>query len=127
MGPVVGRTKHTIRTSDGRMLNSAVVGSCISPFREVRRWQARQFATDALRILLVPTGEWSDGSLEQIRLSLQSKLGGSLEVELELVSEIPLAPNGKVQTIVPLDSLAAATAPAPRSDWRSPSEDADFA
>jgi len=127
MGPVVGRTKHTIRTTDGRMLNSAVVGSCISPFREVRRWQARQFATDGLRVLLVPTGEWSDGSLEQIRLSLQGKLGGSLEVELELVSEIPLAPNGKVQTIVPLDSQAAATAPAPRCDWRSPSEDADFA
>ena len=103
MGPVAGRSKHTIRTADGRMLNSAVVGSCISPFREVRRWQARQLASDALRVLLVPTGEWSDSSLEQIRLSLQAKLGGSLEVDLELVSEIPLAPNGKVQTIVPFD------------------------
>ena len=103
MGPVAGRSKHTIRTADGRMLNSAVVGSCISPFREVRRWQARQLASDALRVLLVPTGEWSDSSLEQIRLSLQAKLGGSLEIDLELVSEIPLAPNGKVQTIVPFD------------------------
>jgi phenylacetate-CoA ligase len=126
MGPVAGRTKHTIRTADGRMLNSAVVGSCISPFGEVRRWQARQVASDALRILMVPTGEWSDGSLEQIRLSLQAKLGRSLKVDLELVTEIPLAPNGKVQTIVPLDGLAAATSPAPEYGWRSPSERADF-
>jgi phenylacetate-CoA ligase len=127
MGPVVGRTKHTIQTADGRVLNSAVVGSCISPFREVRRWQARQVATDAMRVLLVPAAGWTEGSLEQIRLSLQAKLGGCLQVELELVSEIPLAPNGKVQTIVPLDGFAAATAPGSGSDWRSPSEDADFA
>jgi len=102
MGPVVGRTKHTIRTGDGRVLNSAVVGSCVSPFREVRRWQARQIAPDRLRVLLVPTREWSDGSLEAIGESFRAKLGDSLMVDLVLVSDIPLAPNGKVQTIVPL-------------------------
>jgi phenylacetate-CoA ligase len=126
MGPVIGRTKHTIRTADGRVLNSAVVGSSISPFREVRRWQARQLAPDILRILLVPTAEWGDGSLEAIRESVRAKLGDALEVELVLVSEIPLAPNGKVQTIIPLHGLAPITSAGPESDGRSPSEAADF-
>jgi phenylacetate-CoA ligase len=109
MGPVAGRTKHTIRTADGRVLNSAVVGSCISPFREVRRWQARQMAPHALLILLVPTVGWSDQSLDEIRRSLHTKLGDGLEVELTLVGDIPVAPNGKMQTIVPLEGFAAVT------------------
>jgi phenylacetate-CoA ligase len=127
MGPVVGRTKHTIRTVDGRVLNSAVVGSCISPFREVRRWQARQLAPDTLRIVLVPTAEWDDGSLEAIRQSVRAKLGDVLAVDLVLVSEIPLAPNGKVQTIIPLDGRVPVTSTSSESGWQSPSEGAGFA
>jgi phenylacetate-CoA ligase len=127
MGPVVGRTKHTIRTVDGRVLNSAVVGSCISPFREVRRWQARQLAPDTLRIVLVPTAEWDDGSLEAICQSVRAKLGDVLAVDLVLVSEIPLAPNGKVQTIIPLDGRVPVTSTSSESGWQSPSEGAGFA
>ena len=127
MGPVAGRTKHTIRTADGRILNSAVIGSCISPFSEVRRWQARQQAPDTLRILLVPSLGWGDTSLGAIRGSLRAKLGQSLMVELVLVSEIPLAPSGKVQTIVPLERLAPLTSTGAEADWRSLSEDAGFA
>jgi phenylacetate-CoA ligase len=127
MGPVAGRTKHTIRTAEGRILNSAVIGSCISPFSEVRRWQARQQAPDTLRILLVPSRGWDDASLDAIRESLRAKLGQSLMVELVLVSEIPLAPSGKVQTIVPLERLAQLTSTGAEADWRSLSEDAGFA
>lgn len=126
MDSVAGRTKHTIRTGDGRVLNSAVVGSCISPFPEVRRWQARQVAPDALRVLLAPTRDWRDGSLDAIRRSLEAKLGQSLAVEVVVVPEIPLAPNGKVQTIVPLDNLASAISPNPGSGWQSPSGDVGF-
>jgi phenylacetate-CoA ligase len=126
MGPVVGRTKHTIRTGDGRVLNSAVVGSCVSPFREVRRWQARQIAPERLRILLVPTEEWSAGSLEAIGESFRAKLGDSLILDLVLVSDIPVAPNGKVQTIVPLHGLTPVTSAGSESDWQSPSEGAGF-
>jgi phenylacetate-CoA ligase len=125
MGPVAGRTKHTIRTGDGRVLNSAVVGSCISPFPQVRRWQAHQVGPDALRVLVAPAHEWEDSILEAVHTSLKAKLGESLTLEVLLVSEIPVAPNGKIQTIIPLDR-AAATLPAPGSEWQSPSGDVDF-
>jgi phenylacetate-CoA ligase len=115
MGPVAGRTKHTIRTGDGRVLNSAVVGSCISPFPQVRRWQVHQVAPDALRVLVAPAHEWEDSILEAVYASLKAKLGESLTLEVLRVSEIPVAPNGKIQTIVPLD-CAAATSPVPGSE-----------
>jgi phenylacetate-coenzyme A ligase PaaK-like adenylate-forming protein len=126
MGPVAGRTRHTVRTADGRVLNSAVVGSGISPFGEVRRWQARQLTPHHLRVLLVPSPDWNDGSMERIRASLEAKLGGSLQLDLVTVPEIPVAPNGKVQTIVPLDEPAPISQ-APLFDPRSASEVAGFA
>jgi phenylacetate-CoA ligase len=126
MGPVAGRTKHTIRTSEGRVLNSAVVGSCISPFREVRRWQARQTAPNALRILLVPTRDWREDTQDAVRRSLEAILGGSLLLEIVVVGEIPLAPNGKAQTIVPLGWPASAISPIPGSALQSPHATAGF-
>jgi len=92
----------------------------------VRRWQARQIAPDRLRVLLVPSGEWNDGSLEAIGESFRAKLGDSLTVDLVLVSDIPLAPNGKMQTIVPLDLLTPITSAGSEADWQSPSEGAGF-
>jgi len=127
MGPVSGRTKHIIRTGDGRVLNSALIGSCISPFPEVRRWQAWQVAPDLLRVLLVPTRGWSDLSLGRIRASLKAKLGDSLDLELMMVPTIPLAPNGKVQTVIPLEDQTLAISQAPLSGWPAPSADAGFA
>ena len=53
-----------------------------------------------------PDGEWQDGSLEAIRQSVRAKIGDTLVVDLVLVSEIPLAPSGKVQTIIPQRSVA---------------------
>lgn len=122
MAPVQGRTKHTIRTPDGRVLNSAVVGSCISPFAEVRRWQVQQTAPDALRVLIVPAAGWADESANAVLRSLGSKLGQSFRLELVTVETIPLAPSGKFQTIVPLKPPPAneSTSPASESVRRSP-------
>jgi phenylacetate-CoA ligase len=102
MGQVEGRSKHLIRTSDGRVLNSARLGSCFSDHREIRRWQAHETGPDALRILLMTTGEWTERTREAVVATMRQVLGDGLGCELVLVEEIPLAPNGKFQTIVPL-------------------------
>ena len=104
MGQVQGRSNHLIRTSDGRVLNSARLGSCFSDRREIRRWQAHETGPDALRILLMTTGEWTERTREAVVATMRKELGDGLRCELVLVlvEEIPLAPNGKLQTIVPL-------------------------
>jgi phenylacetate-CoA ligase len=102
LGPVAGRATDVIRTGDGRVLNSALLGSCFSDHPEIRRWQAHQTAPDTLRILLVVSPRWNEQAREAALASARHKLGEAIRYELVVVDDIPLAPNGKFQTIVPL-------------------------
>ena len=42
MSPVLGRTQHTIRSPDGRMLNTVVVSAIMGAIPEIKRYQVRQ-------------------------------------------------------------------------------------
>jgi phenylacetate-CoA ligase len=124
---VQGRTRHVIRTPDGRVLYGMVLSTVLKTFPEVARWQAQQVAPAKLRILVVPTGGWIPASAGAIVRKLVEKLGDSMDYEVEAVADIPLAPSGKFQTIVPLEPAAAEpTSPASESGLQSPRVSAGF-
>ncbi len=102
--PVQGRTRHVIRTPGGRVLYGMMISTVVKPFKEVRRWQLRQTAKDALRLLVVPSDEWRPDVAGVIARQLTERFGPGLRFDVEAVEEIPLAPSGKLQTIVPLES-----------------------
>ena len=106
LSPVQGRTRHVIRLPDGRVLYGMMVSTVVKPFPEVRRWQLRQTAPDALRLLVVPSPAWTPEVAEKIARQLEEKFGRGLRFEVEPVDDIPLAPTGKLQTIVPLAETA---------------------
>jgi len=99
---VQGRTRHVIRTPDGRVLYGMMVSTVVKPFHEVRRWQLRQTAADSVRLLVVPSPTWRPDAAAEIANELRSKFGPGLQFEVVPVDDIPLAPTGKLQTIVPL-------------------------
>ncbi len=108
---VQGRTRHVIRTPDGRILYGMMVSTVVKPFHEVRRWQLRQTAADGLRLLVVPSPTWRPEAAEELAAKLTGAFGPGLRFDVEPVDHIPLAPTGKLQTIVPLgDSPGSATA-----------------
>jgi phenylacetate-CoA ligase len=110
LSPVQGRTRHVIRTPDGRVLYSMMIGTVVKHFIEVRHWQLRQTAADSLRLLVVPSPTWRPEAAEEIARQLTEMFGPGLRFEVVPVKDIPLAPTGKMQTIVPLDdSPASAT------------------
>ena len=86
-----------------------MVSTVVKTFPEVRRWQLRQTATDALRLLVVPSPSWRPEVAEEIARRLTEEFGPGLGFEVQPVAEIPLAPTGKLQTIVPLEEPPAAT------------------
>ena len=106
--PVQGRTRHVIRLADGRVLYGMMVSTVVKPFPEVRRWQLRQTAPDVVQLLVVPSPAWRPEVAEKIARQLEEKFGRGLRFEVEAVTDIPLAPTGKLQTIVPLAEPAAA-------------------
>ena len=110
LSPVQGRTRHVIRTPDGRVLYGMMISTVVKPFPEVRRWQLRQTAPDALRLLVVPLPTWTPAVAAEITLRLEEKFGSGLRFDVVPVDDIPLAPTGKLQTIVPLaEAKASAT------------------
>lgn len=107
LSAVQGRSRHVIRTPDGRLLYGIILSRVIGPFHEVRRWQLRQTAPDALRLLVVPSLTWRPEAAAEIARQLGDKLGSALRFEVVPVDDIPLAPTGKFQTVVPLADQAA--------------------
>jgi phenylacetate-CoA ligase len=108
LSPVQGRTRHVIRLPDGRVLYGMMISTVVKPFPEVRRWQLRQTAPDALRLLVVPAPTWRPEVAVEVARQLEEKFRG-LRFEVEPVDDIPPAPTGKLQTIVPLAGTGSAT------------------
>jgi phenylacetate-CoA ligase len=115
LSSVQGRTRHVIHMPDGRVLHGTVLSTVLKVFPEVARWQVRQTAPDALRVLVVPTRHWSEGSAQAIAGKMAEKLGAGVHYEVEVVETIPLSPAGKFQTIVPFDGLRTSTSEASES------------
>jgi phenylacetate-CoA ligase len=120
LSPVQGRTRHVIRTPDGRLLYGMMVSTVVKPFQEVRRWQLRQTSPDSLRLLVVPLPTWRPSVAGAIRNALNERFGPGLTFEVVPVDDIPLLSTGKLQTIVPLPETGTLTsAPGTESGTRS--------
>jgi phenylacetate-CoA ligase len=104
LSPVQGRTRHVVRTPDGRVLYGIMVARLLTPFTQVRRWQLRQTGPADLRLLVVPAEGWQADTGAAIARELEERLGPGLHFDVEPVDDIPLAPTGKFQTIVPLET-----------------------
>jgi phenylacetate-CoA ligase len=102
MGPIEGRTRHVIRTPDGRTLNQAGIGASFRREHGVRRWQVRHTAPDSLLILVVTESPWSAGGRARTVNLLGSRLGDAMRIELREVEDIPVTSGGKFQAIIPL-------------------------
>lgn len=104
LGPVLGRSQHVIRAPDGRVINAVTVSSILAGAPEVRRYQVRQTGPRELMILVLPSGSWRDDSAAAIEARFRDRLGDAFSYRVDRVDEIPLAPSGKFQSIVPLTS-----------------------
>lgn len=102
LSPVQGRTRHVIRTPDGRVIYGIMVCKVVNQFPEVRRWQLRQVGPESLRLLVVPSPSWRPEVAKALADQLEERFGAGLHFEVVPVDDIPLAPTGKLQTIVPL-------------------------
>jgi len=100
---VQGRSTQVIRAPDGRrVLNAALAGTLIKQHRGVRRFQVRQVAPDRLEIAVMPGPGWTAESAPALASDISAKLDGTLAVHVVTCEDIPLAPSGKFQAIVPV-------------------------
>lgn len=105
MSRVQGRTAHVIRRPNGAPIMTPFVTSLfgrVNAHEWVRRFQVREEPGQALRFLLNPRQEPTESQRAALTQSVRSALGGDFSVTFEYVDEIPPAPTGKFQYLVPL-------------------------
>jgi phenylacetate-CoA ligase len=105
MTRVQGRTAHVIRRPDGALITTPLITNLFGraqAYEWVRRFQIREDPGHRLCVLLEARRPPSDAQRQTLIRTLQSGVGPDFQVALEIVDQIPVAPSGKLQLLVPL-------------------------
>ncbi|MCA3178843.1 MAG: hypothetical protein O9345_03995 [Burkholderiaceae bacterium] len=100
MGAVEGRRLDMLRTPDGRIVPGEFFPHLMKEVAAVGSFQVRQKRLDRLDILVVPRGELRDDDEAFLRREIAKVFGGSIEITVERVADIPLTPTGKRRVTV---------------------------
>lgn len=102
---VEGRQLDLIRTTDGRLLPGEFFPHLLKDIPGVERFQVVQQTLQKLVLRIVAGKEFNDTARRLLMNALHSHLGANLQVDLQMVSEIPLTASGKLRvTISELES-----------------------
>jgi phenylacetate-CoA ligase len=102
---VHGRTAHAIRRPSGALITTPWVTSLFGRAMAhtwVRRFQVREEPGRQLRFLVDVRRTPSEVQRHTLTEIVESSVGSDFEVAIEIVDRIPMAPNGKLQFLVPL-------------------------
>lgn len=105
MTRIQGRTAHTIVAPDGRLFTGPTIGSIFKAARAyewVRRFQVRECEGNVLLVLVESHHEPTETQTRTLLGEMSKVFGPDYSFKLEILDEIPLAPSGKHQSLVPL-------------------------
>jgi phenylacetate-CoA ligase len=105
MSRVHGRTAHAIRRPNGALITTPLITSLFGQAMAhtwVRRYQVREEPGGQLRFLVNLRQRPSDTEWRTFEKVVESTVGDDFEVAIEFVDQIPMAPNGKLQYLIPL-------------------------
>jgi phenylacetate-CoA ligase len=102
---VQGRTAHAIRRPSGALITTPLITGLFgraAAHTWVRRFQVREEPGRQLRFLVDARRPPSEAQRHMLTEIVESSVGTDFEIAIEIVDQIPMAPNGKLQFLVPL-------------------------
>jgi hypothetical protein len=114
MTAVQGRTAHSIRASAGRLITAPLLASSFGACRAydwARRFQVQEREGGVLCVLVVAARLPTEAERRALIGQLREVTGGEFTIELEFRDELPLAPTGKFQYVVPAAQKARTGSP----------------
>ena len=100
MKVVEGRTDSFMQVSDGRIFSPIMWTVVMRRIPGVGQFKAIQEKKDLMRILVVKDDEFSQMTIDQIEHDIKEVMGDDVNVETEIVDEIPKDKSGKVRAVV---------------------------
>lgn len=97
---VVGRQLDVLSTPDGRRIPGEFFPHLIKDYAAVTRFQVVQEAIDTIELKLVVASGWSSSESSRLERQIRDAAGGSVQLKVRTVNEIPLSRSGKHQVVV---------------------------
>ncbi|HET9228538.1 MAG TPA: phenylacetate--CoA ligase family protein, partial [Thermoanaerobaculia bacterium] len=99
MESIQGRDTDVVVTPLGNRLIVHFFTGILNHFPEIESFQVTQENREAILVRVVPTDGFSKETADRIVAALKAK-GADLEIEVEPVKEIPVAPSGKRRFVI---------------------------
>ncbi len=100
LSKVVGRQLDTLDTPDGRKIPGEFFPHLLKEFPAIRRFQVVQEATERISLKLVVDGGLTLADRELLLSEIRKCTGTAVEIQLQLVDDIPLTKAGKHRVVV---------------------------
>ena len=97
---VATKAEDIVVTPDGRMISPSVLTHPFKPFDQLRKSQVIQERLDHIRVKLVPSDDFTQSHEQLLVGGLKARLGPSVEIEVEIVTDIPPEPSGKFRWVI---------------------------
>ncbi|MDX1969710.1 MAG: phenylacetate--CoA ligase family protein [Planctomycetaceae bacterium] len=100
LSKVVGRQLDTLDTPDGRKIPGEFFPHLLKEFPAIRRFQVVQEAVERISLKLVVDGGLTLADRELLLSEIRKCTGAAVEIQLQLVDDIPLTKAGKHRVVV---------------------------
>lgn len=95
-----GRSDAFVQTPDGRIFSPIIWTILLRPFSEIAQFKVIQEKKDLIKVQIVMGRNFSQETIEQVKREIKNVLGEDINIEIEIVNEIPKEKSGKVRSVV---------------------------
>lgn len=100
LNKVVGRQLDVLDTPDGRKIPGEFFPHLLKDYPAIRRFQVVQEAKERIALKLVVDGGLTIADRERLLSAIQQCTGTAVEIQLQMVDDIPLTKAGKHRVVV---------------------------
>jgi len=100
MKVVEGRKDAFVQVPSGRIFSPITWTILLRPFSEIDQFKVIQEKISLLKVQIVKGKGFSEETINQVKINIKNTLGEEVNVEIELVDEIPKDKSGKVRAVV---------------------------
>jgi phenylacetate-CoA ligase len=95
-----GRTGDFLIGEGGRLVHGLIIADVLDAVPGIDRFRAIQADSQKVVVEILPLREAAEMPLESVRSRLQGVLGAGVEIVVNCVDSIPLAPSGKHRAVI---------------------------
>ncbi len=100
MQDVTTKAEDLLRLKDGRLISPSVLTHPFKPLNQIDGSQLVQTALDRLVVRLIPRPDFTPALSERLVSDLKARLGQDMQIEIEMVTELPRTKAGKFKWVI---------------------------